>query len=86
MLLEPPSGEELESLSQRENVVDFRHLVGKTGVAATPIIPSGKARIEGQLIDVTADGEIIERGQSIVVTNAQGNRVVVKSHNPSASS
>jgi membrane-bound serine protease (ClpP class) len=79
VLLEPPSGEELETLSQRESLVDFRHLLGKEGVAATPIIPSGKARFDGQLIDVTADGEVIERGQSLVVTAVQGNRVVVKS-------
>ena len=79
MLLEPPSGEEMESLSQRESIVDFRHLVGKEGIATTQIIPSGKARIDGHLIDVTADGEVIERGQSIVVTAVQGNRVVVKS-------
>lgn len=79
MLLEPPSGEERQTLLERESVVDFRHLVGKQGVSTTPLMPSGKARVEGLLIDVTADGEVIERGQNIVVTAVQGNRVVVKS-------
>lgn len=79
MLLEPPSGAELQSIAERESLVDFRHLLGKEGVATTPLIPSGKARVEGQLVDVTADGEVIERGQNVVVTAVQGNRVVVKS-------
>lgn len=79
MLLEPPSGEELESLSQRESLVDFRHLVGKHGVVTTQLIPSGKARFDGKLVDVTAEGEVIERGQEVVVTAVHGNRVVVKS-------
>ena len=78
MLLEPPTGEERENISQRESLVDFRHLLGAEGVAATQLIPSGKARFGGQLVDVTADGEVIERGQPVVVTTVQGNRIVVK--------
>ncbi len=79
MLLEPPSGEERETLSQREALVDFRHLVGKVGLATTQLIPSGKARFDLQLVDVTTEGEVIERGLAVIVTAVHGNRVVVKS-------
>lgn len=79
VLLEPPSGEELQSIANRESLAHYQHLVGKQGVATTPLIPSGKARFEGQLVDVTAEGEVIERGQEVVVTAVHGNRVVVKS-------
>jgi membrane-bound ClpP family serine protease len=79
VLLEPPSGEELQSISERESLANFRHLLGKQGVATTPLIPTGKARFEGQLVDVTVEGEVVERGKEVIVTAVQGNRVVVKS-------
>jgi membrane-bound ClpP family serine protease len=79
MLLDPPSGEELEQMSVRESIVDFRHLVGQQGTTTTPLVPSGKARFDGKAVDVIADGEMIERGQPVEVTSVQGNRVMVKS-------
>ncbi len=79
MMLEPPSGAELEDLAHRESIVDFEYLLGLHGTAATQLTPSGKARFEGKLIDVIADGEVIARGQPVVVTEVHGNRVVVRS-------
>jgi len=79
MMLEPPSGAELEDLAHRESLVDFEYLVGLRGFAATQLTPSGKARFEGRLIDVIADGEVIARGEQVVVTEVHGNRVVVRS-------
>jgi membrane-bound ClpP family serine protease len=79
VLLEPPSDEEMQSLSERESLTHFRHLLGQQGTTTTPLIPSGKARFAGQLVDVTAEGEVVERGKEVVVTAVQGNRVVVKS-------
>ena len=78
MLLAPPSGEELEALSQRESLVDFRHLTGKQGIAATSLILSGKAKIGNELVDVIADGEPIDRGAPIEVVEVAGSRVVVR--------
>ncbi len=79
MMLEPPSNAELEDLAHREAIVDFSHLVGLQGVAATQLTPSGKARFEGKLVDVIADGEVIARGENVIVTEVHGNRVVVRS-------
>ncbi len=78
MMLEPPSVAELEDLAHREAIVDFSHLVGLEGVAATQLTPSGKARFAGKLVDVIADGEVIARGENVIVTEAHGNRVVVR--------
>jgi membrane-bound ClpP family serine protease len=79
MMLEPPSGAELKDLSQRESLVAFEYLLGMHGVTTTQLTPSGKARFEGKQVDVIADGEVIGRGQSVVVTEVHGNRVVVRS-------
>ena len=78
MMLEPPSDEELEDLSHREALVDFDHLLGHRGTAATQLTPSGKARFGGTLVDVIADGEVISRGAEVKVVAVQGNRVVVR--------
>jgi membrane-bound ClpP family serine protease len=78
MLLAPPSGEELSDIARREALAEFEHLLGATGIAATPLLPGGKAIFGDQLVDVIADGEVIERGQAVVVVRARGNRVLVR--------
>ena len=78
MLLQPPSGAELEHITIREALVDFRDLMGQTGTATTPLMPSGKARFGGRLVDVIARGEVIERGTRVVVVEVRGNHVLVQ--------
>ena len=78
MLLAPPSSEELSDIARRESLAEFEHLQGAIGVAATPLLPAGKARFGDQLVDVIADGEFIERGKEVVVVRARGNRVLVR--------
>jgi membrane-bound ClpP family serine protease len=79
MMLEPPSHAEQEDIAEREALVHFAHLLGMHGVAMTQLTPSGKARFAGELVDVIADGEVIDRGSEVVVTEVHGNRVVVRS-------
>lgn len=55
-----------------------RALVGKTGVARTHLRPAGTALIDGERIDVVAEGERIDGGSRIEVTAVRGNRVVVR--------
>ena len=78
MLLAPPSSAESESISSREELVDFRHLLGQHGVTTTQLTPSGKARFGDQLLDVIANGEVIDRGSPVVVIEVRGNRVLVQ--------
>ena len=53
-------------------------LIGETGLALTPLRPSGTARIRGKRVDVTAVGEFLEKGTGLVVVAADGMRVVVR--------
>jgi len=52
--------------------------IGKTGVALTPLRPSGAAEIFGQRIDVITEGEFIPAGTAIEVTRVEGVRIVVR--------
>tara|TARA_R110002096_G_scaffold215310_10_gene403142 strand:- start:4740 stop:6941 length:2202 start_codon:yes stop_codon:yes gene_type:complete len=52
-------------------------LLGKAGVAKTDLRPSGKAVIDGKLLDVTSDSEFIEEGSAIKVGAVYGDRIVV---------
>ena len=78
LLLSPMPEEDLVDLDYRESLADFSHLVGQQGVATTNLMPAGKADFNGQLVDVIAEGLPIDRGNSIVVVKARGNRVLVR--------
>lgn len=78
MFLQPPAGEEADTIRQREALVNYYDLVGSRGTTTTQLTPSGKARFGNRLVDVMADGELIERGKEIVVTEVQGYRVLVR--------
>ena len=56
----------------------FEHLLGCQGVTTTPLLPSGKARFGDEMVDVIADGEVIERNQPVRVVEVRGNRVLVR--------
>jgi membrane-bound ClpP family serine protease len=78
MVLNPTPEEDLIELDHREALADFSYLVGQQGVAATNLMPAGKAEFEGQLVDVIAEGLPIERGQAVMVTKTRANRVMVR--------
>ena len=53
-------------------------LLGREGLASSPLHPSGLALIEGRRIDVVSEGEYIDAGEPIVVTRVDGHRIVVR--------
>lgn len=56
---------------------DTSPLIGKAGLALTPLHPSGSARIDGQRLDVVTSGEFIDSGTPVRIVEAHGNRLVV---------
>lgn len=52
-------------------------LIGQTGVVHSPLRPAGKARFNDELVDVVAEGEFIEKDSEVVVSQINGNRIVV---------
>lgn len=78
VMLTPPEGEGREQQFEREAIVKYDDLIGETGVTTTQLTPSGKARLNGQLLDVISDGDLIPIDVEIEVVEVHGNRVIVK--------
>ena len=53
-------------------------LVGQQGETVSVLRPAGKARIDGQFLDVVSEGAFIKEGRPIEVVSVSGNRVVVR--------
>lgn len=66
------------SRRQKHEAPAAADLVGATGLALTPLRPSGTARVDGKRVDVTAVGEFLEEGAAVEVVAADGLRVVVR--------
>ena len=73
-------------LSRAEGVVSQdphqASLVSLRGTALSDLRPSGAAMIEKRRVDVVTDGEYIESGSRVRVTEVKGNRVVVELDQP----
>ena len=52
-------------------------LTSKVGIVVTSLRPAGKVEIDGKTIDAVADGEFINKGESVKVIQVEGTRVVV---------
>jgi membrane-bound serine protease (ClpP class) len=59
-----------------------RALVGRIGIAQSLMLPSGSVLIDGQLIDAVSQGIAIDPGDSVVVVEVKGNRVMVRPAKP----
>jgi len=68
---------ELKS-TESEGARDSRPVVGRAGVAVSPLRPAGIAQIDGERVDVVSDGAFVESGQRIEVMRVDGNRIVVR--------
>ena len=76
MLPDLPKGDEV--LPDNEERRALRGLLGKVGRAKSPMLPSGAVVIEGRIINAMSQGEPIDAGQTIVVIEVRGSRVVVR--------
>jgi membrane-bound serine protease (ClpP class) len=52
-------------------------MVGRRGVAVTPMRPSGIGEFGNERLNVIARGAFIDVGDPIVIAEAHGNRIVV---------
>ncbi|HIE43716.1 MAG TPA: nodulation protein NfeD [Candidatus Omnitrophica bacterium] len=50
---------------------------GKKGKSLTPLRPSGKALIDGRIVDVVTEGDFIPKNKDIKVVRVEGVRVIV---------
>ena len=72
-----------KSLSLNENTASYKsHTVpdlpvGTAGETLSTLRPSGIARFDGQRLDVVADGEWIEAGQTVKISSTSGGHISV---------
>lgn len=69
-----------ETVGVDEHVPARAALVGQTGVTLTELMPSGRAEIGGEKLDVMAEGAAIRRGATIIVVETRGPSVMVREH------
>ena len=61
-----------------EGVSGSSELVGKPGIALTPLRPAGKAEIGDRQFDVVTEGDFVEKGTPIEVVAVHGRQIVVR--------
>lgn len=72
VLLQPPAEPEFDD---GEALAD---LVGVEGLTTSRLAPAGKARIGGEVRDVTTEGGLVEPGTAVSVVAVRGGRLVVR--------
>jgi len=72
VLLQPPAEPEFDD---GEALAD---LVGVEGLTTSRLAPAGKARIGGEVRDVTTEGGLVEPGMAVSVVAVRGGRLVVR--------
>jgi membrane-bound ClpP family serine protease len=55
-----------------------RALIGRVGVARSKMLPSGAVEVDGHMLDAVTQGQAIEPGTYVVVSEVRANRVVVR--------
>lgn len=60
------------------SVIDKSKFLGAVGVCVTDLRPAGTITIDGEPVDVVADGSFVKQGASVKVINVDGSRVMVR--------
>jgi membrane-bound serine protease (ClpP class) len=76
LVLTPPEPEMRPPASATEPRSKQWYL-GREGQTTTPLRPAGKARFEGEQVDVHAEGSYVPTGRMVRVVEIRGNRIIV---------
>ena len=69
---------EEEARSWKSNREEWKDLLGKEGIAISPLRPAGLVIIDGRRYDVVSDNEFLEIDQAVRVVEVEGRRIVVE--------
>ncbi len=72
-------------LKEKQKAKDFDEsilegLQAQIGVTTSTLRPYGTAKFGEQMVDVCSDGDFIDRGEQVIVTQIKGKTVKVKKH------
>jgi membrane-bound serine protease (ClpP class) len=57
---------------------DYAALVGKIGISASTLRPSGRVEIDGEIYPAEADGSLVDEGRGVRVVRVRGNTITVR--------
>lgn len=57
---------------------DLEYLLGKEGIAATDLRPSGMGDFDGVALDVISGGTYIDKGTPLIIDKVKGSKLIVK--------
>ena len=57
---------------------DMKVFLGKTGMARSVLRPAGIAEFDGVRLDVVTEGDFIDAGAQVTITQVEGGRIVVR--------
>ena len=57
---------------------DMEYLIGKKGIAATDLRPSGKGEFDGVKLDITSTNSYIQKGTKLIIASIKNNRIIVE--------
>ena len=60
------------------SVIDKSKFLGAKGVCVTDLRPSGTISVDGEPLDVVAEGSFVKQGDIVKVINVDGSRVLVR--------
>ena len=60
------------------SVIDKSRFMNKVGVCVTDLRPAGTITVDGEPLDVVAEGGFVKQGSSVKVINVDGSRVMVR--------
>ncbi|WP_276892722.1 NfeD family protein [Dialister micraerophilus] len=69
------------SKGYKSSSLDLNKYIGKQGITATVLRPTGKVKIDKVIFDAISDGDFIEVNKKITVININGSQVVVRLYN-----
>ncbi|MEI8371951.1 MAG: NfeD family protein [Planctomycetota bacterium] len=76
VLLSAPRAEDV--LPDEDQRRHLKTLVGRLGRAKCRMLPSGVVSVDGQTLDATSEGMVIEAGQTVRIIKIGANRLVVR--------
>ena len=60
------------------NSSDLNYLLGKRGIAASDLRPTGTGDFDGIELDVISEGKYILKGTKLIIDKVQGSKLIVK--------
>lgn len=59
-----------------------KHLIGRIGIAATPMLPCGRITLDGKEYEAVSNGPKLERGDPVEILSTSMGSLIVSKHHP----